>query len=255
MKKITLFILLVVAVSHVKAQNIVAMEYWIDTDPGYDSGYAVSTITPAPDIANQLFNIPNLSVGPHVIGTRTKDANNVWSHCNFNAVLIYDTLATGSIVGLEFFWDIDSGMGYYIPYIPSTFVTDLTNDSINIPVQSNLNVGQHTLFARSYDSNGKWSHTNYVQNVTIDTLITGINELSGNGISVYPNPVINELNINIKENQKMRLILFNSSGQLVIDKTIEASGKINLQGIEQGAYTVFIWAERHAIYRTVIIKQ
>ena len=255
MKKIKLFALLLFSSIIVSAQNITKIEYWVDVDSGFGNGIDISGFPQSANVINYLYTIPaTVTNGVHTIGIRSKDANDVWSHSNFFTVLVNDTSTAGAIEALEYFWDVDSGFYYYVPYIPSSLLTDLSNEIVNVPVPINLSVGSHMLFVRSRDSNGKWSHTNYPQNITVDTLGTGLTELNEFGINIYPNPFADEITVTHKGNQKMRLILYNESGQLAMDKVIEQSTQINTQLLAPGTYTVFIWVEKQKIYRSIIIK-
>ena len=61
-------------------QNIVRLEYFVDTDPGFGSGTPVS-VTPSTDISNFTFPIDmsNVSIGNHKIYVRALDAGGRWS--------------------------------------------------------------------------------------------------------------------------------------------------------------------------------
>jgi len=60
--------------------NLVAGEWFIDTDPGLGNGTAINFT--ASDVVNPIIAIPsgNLSVGIHHLFIRVRDANSVWSH-------------------------------------------------------------------------------------------------------------------------------------------------------------------------------
>lgn len=60
--------------------NITRLEYFIDTDPGFGSGTAV-TITPNATLSNIAFTaaLTGLQNGKHFLEIRAKDANNKWS--------------------------------------------------------------------------------------------------------------------------------------------------------------------------------
>ncbi len=60
--------------------DIVAAEYYIDTDPGEDNGTAL-TVTPTGPTINQIFpiSITGVTSGAHKLGLRVKDANGIWS--------------------------------------------------------------------------------------------------------------------------------------------------------------------------------
>ncbi len=62
------------------ASDIVAAEYFIDTDPGEENAIALMVNPTGPTI-NQIFPIDLTSVpsGTHILGIRVKDADGVWS--------------------------------------------------------------------------------------------------------------------------------------------------------------------------------
>ena len=71
--------------------NLIAMEYFIDTDPGFGNGTALS-ITASTDI-NQSFisNFNSLSLGTHKIYMRVKDSLNHWSLTQSDSFIVNNT--------------------------------------------------------------------------------------------------------------------------------------------------------------------
>lgn len=59
--------------------NLVAMEYFIDTDPGYGAATAVNFTAGTPVVIPFTAALGNLPLGNHNIYIRVKDANNQWS--------------------------------------------------------------------------------------------------------------------------------------------------------------------------------
>lgn len=59
--------------------NLVAMEYFIDTDPGYGAATAVNFTAGTPVVIPFTAALGNLPLGTHNIYIRVKDANNQWS--------------------------------------------------------------------------------------------------------------------------------------------------------------------------------
>jgi hypothetical protein len=75
--------------------------------------------------------------------------------------------------------------------------------------------------------------------VTI-SLITGVDELNDESISLFPNPVTNELKIsNISQNSTISI--YNSNGKLLISKTSRSSiEKIDVSSLINGVYLIRI---------------
>ncbi len=73
--------------------NIVKIEYFIDTDPGYFSAVNLP-VTPAPDIANKAFsaNITGLLPGLHYLNVRSLDSRGKWSVNAFDTFRISTSL-------------------------------------------------------------------------------------------------------------------------------------------------------------------
>jgi hypothetical protein len=55
------------------------MEYFVDADPGYGSGTALSFTAGSPVTLNFSANLASLTVGTHKVSVRVKDINNKWS--------------------------------------------------------------------------------------------------------------------------------------------------------------------------------
>ncbi len=72
----------------VPVPNITRVEYFFDTDPGFGSATSVPIATPAADLPNVAFaaNASVLTDGPHLLSTRSRDANGKWSLVNHRAI-------------------------------------------------------------------------------------------------------------------------------------------------------------------------
>jgi hypothetical protein len=146
-------------------QNIIAAEYFIDTDPGFGNGNAVS-ITQAVDITNILTSpsLVGLSNGSHRIYLRSKSNEGRWGITNikdflYDADPVYAAAppAPGNITYAEYYFDTDPGFGN------GTLITIAPGvNLINVPFTADVtalsNNANHTLFVRSLDD---WSVTNY----------------------------------------------------------------------------------------------
>lgn len=140
--------------------NISRLEYFIDTDPGFGKGTAVS-ITPATDLNNLSFtvNISSLTPGFHNLHVRAQDANGKWSIVN-TKTFYKDFIPVNlpNIVKAEYFVDNDPGFGKGVN-IALTPATDITKLDFTADISS-YSAGKHRLFVRAMDANGKWSITN-----------------------------------------------------------------------------------------------
>ncbi len=137
--------------------NIVAMEYFVDADPGFGSGSAVS-ITPGNNV-NQNFTVALSSAIPngfHTLTVRARDANNQWSEIAVRPFFkeTLPTSASANIVAIEYFVDADPGFGSGTAITGFTLGTAVSR-AITIGLGS-VATGAHTLTIRAKDANGNW---------------------------------------------------------------------------------------------------
>ncbi|HRY34187.1 MAG TPA: dockerin type I domain-containing protein [Bacteroidales bacterium] len=139
--------------------DITAIEYFIDTDPGFGLGVPVA-ISPAPVLPNVSFavDISSLPKGFHFILTRAKNADGRWSTMQYLPFFkeVPDDILS-DITAAEYFFDNDPGFGNGtdIPLSPSVHISSL---AFTVGIDS-LEEGYHTLFVRVRDAMGKWSLT------------------------------------------------------------------------------------------------
>ena len=242
-------------IENTTATNIMALEYFIDVDPGFGNATAIANFPPtsANVISNFGFNIPNnLSSGNHVIGYRTKDASNKWSLTNFSNFYVVENNIITNIVALEYFWNQDLGFNNNTIVTIGENTSNLQNHNMNASVP-NLSIGSTLiLFIRAKDFNGQWSHTNYK---TINVVALSANELEKIGITLYPNPVIDYLNIKTTDNEPFRFVLYDIGGKLLNDIKITSSLEtVNLSHLNSGTYIAYVWKNEDTIQTFKIIK-
>ncbi len=145
------------------AQNIVAAEYFIDTDPGFGRATAI-VISAGADISNAavVINTTGLSTGTHRLYVRTKNAEGGWAICqvkdflvDFDAAYSNPPIAAASIVAAEYFVDTDPGYGKAVP-VAITPATDLSGIVASVNTGS-LSLGIHRLYLRTLNQEGRWS--------------------------------------------------------------------------------------------------
>ncbi len=136
--------------------EIVWMEYFIDTDPGINNGEPIFLI-PAPDItADVSINIGNLSEGLHRLYIRALDSNGKWGLPQCKPFIVQQTSPQQplpNITQMEYFIDtnVSPGSGTSVPISSSSDVTATTNVALN-----NLTEGLHRMYVRAKDANGRW---------------------------------------------------------------------------------------------------
>ncbi len=154
-----LYLLLCMIKGTASAQNISAIEYFINADPGFGNGIPVA-FTPAQHVSdlNFQFNISDLPVGFNYLFVRAKNDDEKWSLTNVKAFYKGHPFALNpDIVKAEYYFNTDPGFGNAINLIipASTNISDFSF-TVNL---SDLPVGFNHLFLRTKDANNVWSLT------------------------------------------------------------------------------------------------
>jgi PKD domain/Secretion system C-terminal sorting domain len=138
--------------------NIVAAEYYFDTDPGNGAAAPIA-VTAADSVSINPVLIPTdtLSVGFHNLAIRTKSGQSTWSLPEVRTFYVYrvPTTISTTIDKAEYFVDIDPGVGNATPFninSPSDTLS-FTNALLAMPC---LATGNHTLYIRVRYSSGIW---------------------------------------------------------------------------------------------------
>ncbi len=145
------------------AANIMAAEYFFDTDPGVGNGIATA-VGPSGATVNFTAVIPtSLSVGFHFLSIRVKGADGMWGLFEKRGFYISQSTADMPIVmDAEYFFDTDPGVGN----ATSLSVTSPGNSftqTFNIPVPGTMPDGPHFLAIRVKDQGGEWGLFEYRQ--------------------------------------------------------------------------------------------
>ncbi len=160
------------------APNIAAAEYFMDADPGYGAGTAISITGGGTNAAGVSFAVGLGSVAPgfRALSVRSKNANGVWSQ-TYRQIFYVEPRTTAtppaSLAAVEYFVDADPGYGQGTSAAITGGGTNATGVSFTVGLGS-LSVGFHTLFYRVRDAAGKWSQTQnrifYVDDLTVATV-------------------------------------------------------------------------------------
>ena len=142
--------------------NLVKLEYFIDTDPGFGKAVKVDIPYPGTDVTSSIYaDIDTLADGYHTLYIRGMVSDGVWSISSKRTFIkeSFNNKQDLNIVKMEYFVDNDPGIGYGndipIPIIGSNVTTSLAFDIT--PFTTNAN---HYLYIRAMDSEGKWCVTN-----------------------------------------------------------------------------------------------
>ncbi len=153
-----LLLWLILTIGHMHAQNITRVEYFIDSDPGFDN----ATTIPFSESPNVTVNAHSISIaaldgGFHTLYIRARDANGKWSAMQAKA--FYKTPATGpvapNVTAVEYFIDKDPGLGL-ATNVPITPGTNVAQSGISVGISSLLG-GFHTLYIRAKDADSNWT--------------------------------------------------------------------------------------------------
>ncbi len=141
--------------------DVTKAEYFIDTDPGFGSGTNIP-VSPSNNISNLQFviDLNAVPVGFHTLFVRAKDGNGRWSFTQVKA--FYKTGGTPvlpDVTKVEYFFDADPGMGLGTN-VPVTPTTNISNLGFTIDLSA-LPLGEHVLWVRARDGDGKWSLANW----------------------------------------------------------------------------------------------
>ena len=231
--------------------QIIAAEYFIDTDPGTDSGTAFA-LTPGFSVSESLAIPAALSDGIHTLYIRVKDDDDVWS-LYFKQTFLVHTFAAPvqtQINKAEYFFDIDPGVGQG-DEITITPGFDL-NEAIAIP-SGGLAEGTHYLHIRTRDEDGVWSLYEVIELTITEPL--GVEDNLFLLTKIYPNPASNEITIDTKTNEIISIRLFDINGRVINSYNVNSSiSKIDVSKYAKGTYILQVKSDKGILNKKIIIN-
>lgn len=256
MKKQIMFLVLAALTINAFSQNIIKGEYFIDSDPGFGNATEFLIALPDSDLT-QLNSIPYESFpgpGYHNLFLRTLDSDGNWSHTSRSFIEADEVSDLGKVIKVEYFFNSDNGFGNNAFVLIEPKADETWNFSIpfaHLPSEWKAN---DTLLLRVQDgSKNNWSHTALID--SLNFIMVGVMELEEfSGVSVFPNPFSNEINVSLKKTDKVKLVLYNEVGQIVFNKKVNNSEIINTQFITPGFYVMVIYSDSQKLYGTKIVK-
>lgn len=156
MKTILTGLLLLLCNYTFSQSNLVNAEYFVDHDPGFGNGTAI-LVSGNPVIIDESI-VNDLLPGKHTIFLRLQDGNNVWGITEPYSFLVKEDytlnpLEPDPIVGMEFFIDVDPGVG------KGTIISFQEGDTLSIQESlrlENLSYGTHKIGIRMQSFSGTW---------------------------------------------------------------------------------------------------
>ncbi|MFK5878805.1 MAG: T9SS type A sorting domain-containing protein [Flavobacteriaceae bacterium] len=149
------------------ATNIVAAEYFINTDPGFGNADAIAVNANTGSITQTLsLPINNTLNGFNTLYIRTQDDLGVWSLYDKSLFYIYEEQIVSPIVAAEYFYDTDPGFGNGTA---GTIVATGNPDEYTIDL-STLDVlpcDLHDFYIRLQNQDGSWSLYDYGTDVDV----------------------------------------------------------------------------------------
>ena len=157
---------------------------------------------------------------------------------------------------------VDVGFGY-------TFLREKTTEAITgigtrFLIQFKATASSHTIKFTN------WGHMAYgsgctelvIDDVRLYALPTsvipctiGINELNENLITIFPNPITSELNINTGNNQSSEIILYDLSSRKLLQQTFANSTTLNTEQLAKGMYLYTVRNSNGIIKNGKVIKE
>ena len=144
------------------------------------------------------------------------------------------------------------GMNYGVFYIDNTFPGDWQPFSNNLPnveiSELEVNAANGKLYAGTY-GRGLWNSQLY-------SALLGLNEEVFSSLSVYPNPVVDQLNFSWDKNEPITIKLFNTEGRLVHyakNKLLMETYSIDTSNLSSGLYFAKINTTKGNIVKKIII--
>ncbi|MCX7549091.1 endonuclease [Xanthomarina sp. F1114] len=178
---------------------------WTATDARTDQTLNNRAIT----VRNGVITAPTTSGG---IGAFTVSTKRVYGGSSGT----FNLKVNGSVVGTIAYGDQDVSQTITIP---------------NINIEGNVSV--------VIDGNSSTSNRVVFDDLSWTCYSTiGIGEHSLNELSIYPNPVENRLNIQIKDAQETQIEIYNILGKVVFSKTLQKSQSIALDHLKTGVYII-----------------
>ena len=229
-------------------QNIVAAEYFYDTDNGIGTGTLLD-VDPEATSITQNFAIPTtgLDEGFYSLYIRTQLEDGSWSLYDRQIIFVKATNSPPEqVVSAEYFIDSDPGIGMGIALSITGSNQVITFDT------DGLSEGEHLFCVRVQNSNGDWSLYD-CEIFNIDNSL-GLEDSLYKSVLVKPNPFINSIIFEVNRPIVFQKIsIYDITGKEVYT-TKNNLRQINLDNLESGTYILHLFSENEKATFKIIKK-
>ncbi len=160
----TLISLCLISASISFSQNITAIEYFINQDPGSGNGFQVSVQAADTSDVHININTTTLKGGLHTLSVRSLDDSNRVS-LTHTSYWVKTNNVPANVEYVEYFIDNDPGLGSANPVLVNS--ADTSGFSFLVNTET-IEVGLHHLYVRAIDQNGLSSITDIIYFVKIN---------------------------------------------------------------------------------------
>ncbi len=167
-RDLLLLFLMLMVLSTYSQNPIVAMEYYIDTDPGIGGGMAIAVSSGVDQDVDITIGTSGFSIGFHELVVRARYSDGTWGIQESRVFYVSQSSLTTNptITAMEYFFDTDPGIGNGTALTVTSGVTVDTDAIISTAL---LAAGFHELVIRTMNSDGLWG-THRSQVFYIDAL-------------------------------------------------------------------------------------
>jgi len=129
-----------------------------------------------------------------------------------------------------------------------TIASIWTNYTVNFTAFANI----HTIRFRVNDGSTGTAGAAGVDNVTLTQLTAVYNSLDERLYEIYPNPVMDELKINLYTNEAADLTIFNMVGEMIYENTVVDNTTVSMSHMRRGIYFVELIINNERVVRKVL---
>ena len=230
--------------------DLVEAEYFFNQDPGVGMGVVIDVVDGT--IVDETLVIPtgSLPVDTHRLFVRTKNTAGTYSlyeHKTFRVTHSPDNNTT-DIVAAEYFIDVDPGLGAASTLSVSGNVID---ENLIATTSAGLAQGDHYLYIRTKNANNEWSLYER-QYFEISGVLSIKEELLKLAVKIYPNPVVEKLNIALTEDDKIVSVeMYDLQGKNVYKGV---SSELDISHLNYGVYLLILETNKGKLTKKIVKK-